>query len=294
MHNHHHLTDRTNPWPLAPRQLECRGVHGFTLVELLTVIVIISVLAALSFSGYRMVIEGAHEVTCMSNLRQLGVAALSYADDHNGSTVPAIIQNGTGSNGALDWETILVSERYMGDCSSTSSTIVAKTSVFRCPAGLSKLSTNDRGRFSNPAYASSDDAQGYRMLNYNGDDGKTKRYLPSWYGINAIVNNAPPSYPFWGLQTSTGSPPWSITEGRKIASITDPANVVGLYCGMGFHNGAIARVAARHRNRKRVNVMFMDGHVSSLPIADVQAAFLEATKPLDQRKFKGISFTTIP
>lgn len=269
-----------------------RGRHGFTLPELLIVIAIIVVLAALLFLGSRSLIARAHQVTCMSNLRQLGSASLAYAGDHGGSTVPAVIQNGTGINGAVDWATILVSEGYVGDSSSSSPEQFHKHSVFCCPAGLSIRSTNDRGKFSDPAYAVTDDAQGYLLHTFKGKDGKSNRYLHSWYGINAIVNNASPSFPFWGLQTVGGNKPWSITAGRKINTITDPSTVVGLYCGMGFHNGAVSRVAARHGGRKRVNIMFMDGHVRSLPIQDVQAAWKEMNQPFSKRKFKGISFTT--
>jgi prepilin-type N-terminal cleavage/methylation domain-containing protein/prepilin-type processing-associated H-X9-DG protein len=266
--------------------------HGFTLPELLIVITIIVVLAALSFFGSRSFIARAHQVTCMSNLRQLGAASLAYAGDHAGSTVPAVIQNGTGINGAVDWTTILVSQGYVGDASTSTSEQLPKHSVFCCPAGLPVRSTNDRGKFSDPAHAASDDAQGYILHSYKSEDGKSNRYLHSWYGINAIVNNAPPPFPFWGLQTVGGNKPWSITAGRKISTITDPSTVVGLYCGMGMHNGAVSRVAARHGDRKRVNIMFMDGHVRSLPIKDVQAAWKEMHQPFSKRKFKGISFTT--
>lgn len=266
--------------------------HGFTLPELLIVITIIVVLVALTFTGSRSLVARAHQVTCMSNLRQLGSASIAYAGDHGGSTVPAVIQNGTGINGAVDWTTILVSQGYIGDCSSSSPEQLPKHSVFRCPAGLSVRSTNDRGSFSDPEHAASDDAQGYVLHTYKSEDGNSNRYLHSWYGINAVVNNAPPPFPFWGLQTVGGDKPWSITEGRKLSAISDPAMVVGLYCGMGFHNGAVSRVAARHGGRKRVNIMFMDGHVSSLPIKDVQAAWSEMNRPFAQRKFKGMSFKT--
>lgn len=57
---------------------------GFTLVELLVVIVIILTLAGVSFV---MVTKGkvsAAKSDCMNNLRQLWIAGTQYADDHNG------------------------------------------------------------------------------------------------------------------------------------------------------------------------------------------------------------------
>jgi len=56
--------------------------HGFTLVELLVVIAIISVLAALLFPVFQMVRAKAWEATCASNLHQLSIGVMAYAQDH--------------------------------------------------------------------------------------------------------------------------------------------------------------------------------------------------------------------
>ena len=65
---------------------------GFTLVELLCVIVIISILAALSVTGVGAAREKARQTSCMSNLRQIGVALVTYRGDHSGSN-PSWISN---------------------------------------------------------------------------------------------------------------------------------------------------------------------------------------------------------
>ena len=59
------------------------GGSGFTLVELLVVIAVIAVLAALLFPVLQSARHKAWETTCASNLRQLGLAVEMYVQDHD-------------------------------------------------------------------------------------------------------------------------------------------------------------------------------------------------------------------
>ncbi|MFB3879929.1 MAG: prepilin-type N-terminal cleavage/methylation domain-containing protein [Armatimonadota bacterium] len=62
---------------------------GFTLIELLVVIAIIGILAAMVFPVFARAREAARKATCLSNLKQLSLAMLMYADDNDGGYVPA-------------------------------------------------------------------------------------------------------------------------------------------------------------------------------------------------------------
>ena len=61
-----------------------RAEDGFTLIELLVVIAIIAILAAILFPVYSRLRENAYRTVCLSNMKQIGLALHSYADDYDG------------------------------------------------------------------------------------------------------------------------------------------------------------------------------------------------------------------
>jgi prepilin-type N-terminal cleavage/methylation domain-containing protein/prepilin-type processing-associated H-X9-DG protein len=60
---------------------------GFTLIELLVVIAIIAILAAILFPVFAKAREKARQISCLSNLRQLTLGILMYAQDYD-ETMP--------------------------------------------------------------------------------------------------------------------------------------------------------------------------------------------------------------
>ena len=60
------------------------GRQAFTLVELLVVIALIGILAALLLPALNKVKERTYGIACLNNTRQLGLAWILYADDHEG------------------------------------------------------------------------------------------------------------------------------------------------------------------------------------------------------------------
>jgi len=137
----------------ARRQTASR--RGFTLIELLVVISIIATLAALILPAVQNARATARRTECLNNIRNMGIAAQSYATARNGNLPYVIDVNSTinfGSaasplNGGAPWTVQLMPYVEMGPLSerlataSTSSPIGfdvgtltdTKIKVFNCP-----------------------------------------------------------------------------------------------------------------------------------------------------------------
>lgn len=78
-----------------------RAVRGFTLVELLTVIAIIGILAAILLAAAGHAREQAKGIQCASQMRSLGTAFHLFANDNNGAIPPS--WHSAGSRREQNW-----------------------------------------------------------------------------------------------------------------------------------------------------------------------------------------------
>jgi len=87
---------------------------GFTLIELLVVIAIIAILAAILFPIFIRVQESARRSACMSNLKQLALAAQNYAESWNGNYPPARLAHWPWGTWLVPYGGYTVQEPHIG------------------------------------------------------------------------------------------------------------------------------------------------------------------------------------
>ena len=224
---------------------------AFTLVELLVVLAIISILAALALPTLTIGKEKARAIRCTSNLRQIGIAVHLYAGDHSDLLVPAEYNVRNGAPYEEGWPTLLRAGGYIqAPVSNEYGKPASFASIFHCPSGLPSVYDN------NPI--ARDDPEGAKAFPFTSESTGRRFFVHCWYGLNAALGDAG-QRPFvrYPLDNRHLARP-SLSEMRGNTSA-----IPTVFDGWWLLNGKDERIHARHANGRRSNLLFLDGHVAS-------------------------------
>jgi prepilin-type N-terminal cleavage/methylation domain-containing protein len=224
---------------------------AFTLVELLVVIAVISILAAMLLPALGLAKEKARTVSCLSNLRQIGAAIQMYAGDNEDDLVAAEFNKRNGAEYQQGWPTLLVLGGYAAaERAPTYYDLPVTPSIFRCPSGLPEVYTTGP--------TSRDDPEGAKAWPFASESAKGSWYIHTWYGINGSTGR-PDKWPFTRLpmDRSGSTSPTKLTRAQQLTRM--PV----VFDGFWIHNGKDERVNARHGRKSRTNLLFFDNSAAT-------------------------------
>jgi prepilin-type N-terminal cleavage/methylation domain-containing protein len=126
---------------MQPARHERGSGRGFTLIELVVVIALVVIIAALLFPTFSQARERARRASCLSNLRQISLAVLMYAQDFDEMLPRDVTQvgNQTVTDPCSSWNPI-------GRLETKLEPYTRSTGVFACPSARTPLVAWDSSR----------------------------------------------------------------------------------------------------------------------------------------------------
>lgn len=209
--------------------------NAFTLIELLVVIAIIALLAAILFPVFGRARENARRTSCLSNLKQIGLATQQYLQDYDGLW-PLTYFNIDGDPGAAN-------QPYEAGWAYNLTPYTKSRQLFRCPSDDSKL----------PNYSLITDNTGHDIVGY------------SSYAYNRALGNTSGGPPYNITRDSQLTLSANTVMLVENTAYNDAVSVLGgpgggppSSPGLAYLRDGVDGAASRHLEGS--NVGFCDGH----------------------------------
>jgi prepilin-type N-terminal cleavage/methylation domain-containing protein/prepilin-type processing-associated H-X9-DG protein len=234
--------------------------RGFTLVELLTVIAIIAVLAAILFPVFGQAREMARGTACLSNIKNVSTAVVMYAQDYDETVVPwrnTPVRTQDGVTAAS------IDDQVNSLWTSTLQPYLKNKDILFCPS----FNEKETAKAMDQADCDGDGTPGSGSTGYIPAD---KYFAHYGLGFHLVFN---------GDQCdTTGSAPyahfagsgWTAEGGvyhfytQTLANIVDSSRTVFVGDGLTYESqsqlGNMLGCESRYRHRGGANMSMLDGH----------------------------------
>ena len=250
-----------------------RRCSGFTLIELLVVIAIIAILAAILFPVFAQAREKARSISCLSNLKQLGMATMQYIQDYD-EMYPPLVAGGCTDHGNFAnalWTRLIypyVKNKGVYACSSSAE----GKPGFRFKSDVDAPDVGEKAT-TQPCGSIRTDAR-LQPIGMNKHFASYYQCTPGTLGCKAISwEPAPPAYVGCNEQYTAQA---AMSEPTKYVMFTDgvascTSGATGYWIDPTRRVNELGGISGRHTDGH--NITFADGHAKWYPVtrdADVE------------------------